>query len=146
MNQAKVWKFESLTLPKSFGTSLKSKVKNYCFWFQRAVATCAHGKKTCSNYALCFSDKPCFFFSISLDVICSSTHFYRIESQPKLNHLPSGTKRNVVADKNLQTRSQIFLLVILGRNHKSNTGKKACHPQKNCLERLPKRKATFPFS
>ena len=54
--------FESLTLPKSFGTSLKSKVKNYCFWFQRAVATCAHGKKTCSNYALCFSDKPCFFF------------------------------------------------------------------------------------
>lgn len=146
MNQPKVWKFESLTLPNSFGTSPKSKVKNYCFPLLRAVATCAHGKKkTCWTMLCAFPISPAFFFSISLDMICG-THFYRIESQSKLNHLPSETKRNVVAEKNLQMSSQIFLLVILGRNHRSSIGKKAWHPQKNCLQRLPKRKATFPFS
>lgn len=45
-----------------------------------------------------FPISPAFFFSISLDMICG-THFYRIESQSKLNHLPSETKRNVVAEK-----------------------------------------------
>jgi hypothetical protein len=106
---------------------------------------CTWQKKTCWTMLCAFPISPAFFFSISLDMICG-THFYRIESQSKLNHLPSETKRNVVAEKNLQMSSQIFLLVILGRNHRSSIGKKAWHPQKNCLQRLPKRKATFPFS